>query len=86
MNRRFFLGAAAGSVAASQVDRLRGAVLGTGNRGTYHVKAFKEHGAVVAAVCDVYEPHLRRAVSHASPGARGYEDSRTVLEAKSLDF
>ncbi|MCP5111908.1 MAG: Gfo/Idh/MocA family oxidoreductase, partial [bacterium] len=87
MNRRFFLGAAAAApVAASQTDRLRGAILGVGNRGTYHVKAFKEHGAIVAAVCDVYETHLQRAVSLASPGAKGYEDYRKVLEDKSLDF
>ena len=87
MNRRSFLGAAAAApVAGSQTDRPRGAILGVGNRGAYHVEAFKEHGAIVAAVCDVYEPHLQRAVSLASPGAKGYEDYRRVLEDKSLDF
>lgn len=87
MNRRVFLGAAAaGPLYAGPNDRLRGAVLGVGNRGTFHVEAFKEHGAEVMAVCDVYEPHLERALAKASPGAKGYEDYREILDDPSIDF
>jgi predicted dehydrogenase len=47
--------------------------------------AFKELGAEMAAVCDVYEPHLANGLKAASTGAKGYEDYRKLLEDRSID-
>jgi len=66
-------------------DRIRCATVGTGARGGYLTRTFKEQGAEMAAVCDVYENHLRKALAAASDGARAYEDYRRLLEDKSID-
>jgi predicted dehydrogenase len=85
--RRTFLASTAAS--AAQVpganERVRAAVVGTGGRGMLHVETFKELGAQVAAVCDVYEPNLERGLKAASPGAKPYTDHRALLDDKSLD-
>ena len=71
-NRRTFL-AAAGAAAAAHAagDRIRTGVIGAGGRGQYHVAQFKEVGAEVAAICDVYEPNLNAGLKAASTGAKG---------------
>jgi len=66
-------------------DRIRCATIGTGGRGTYLTKQFVAQGAEVAAVCDVYEPHVQQGLKEASPGATAYEDYRRLLEDKSID-
>jgi len=87
MQRRNFLMA----TAAAQVgilganDRIRAGIIGAGGRGRYLIGQFKEVGAEVAAVCDVYEPNLQAGTKEASSGARPFRDYRRLLDEKSLD-
>lgn len=69
----------------SAADRIRIGTIGTGGRGRYLTAQFKEHGAEMAAVCDVYEPNLQKGLRLASPGASGHSDYRRLLEDKSID-
>jgi len=87
MERRTFLigSAVAGARLRGAHDRIRAAIIGAGNRGTYLIAQFKEVGAEVAAVCDVYEPHLRQGLEEASTGAKGYDNHKRLLEDKSID-
>lgn len=82
--RRSLLPAAASSLLPA-ADRPRLAVIGAGGRGRYLTPLFREYGAEVTAVADVYEPHLRRGLQAASAGARGYADYRRLLDDKSID-
>jgi predicted dehydrogenase len=86
MDRRGFLGAAA---AVPQVlaanERPRVGLIGAGVRGRLLAVEFKELGAEVAAVCDVYEPNLQAGLKAASSGARAHRDYRRLLEDASLD-
>jgi predicted dehydrogenase len=84
-NRRSFLIAGAGVVAMAAGDRIRAGIIGTGGRGQYHVAQFKEVGAEMAAVCDVYEPNLQAGLKAASTGAKPYTNYKKLLEDKSLD-
>ncbi len=86
MDRRRFLGTAAAVpqfVAAN--ERLRAGLIGAGLRGRLLAAEFKELGAEVAAVCDVYEPNLQAGLKAAPSGARAYRDYRGLLEDPSLD-
>lgn len=87
MQRRTFLM----TTAAAQMrilganDRLRAGIIGSGGRGRYLIGQFKEVGAELAAVCDVYEPNLQAGVKEASTGARSFRDYRRLLDEKSID-
>jgi predicted dehydrogenase len=60
--------------------------IGTGGMGTGLVNTFKNFPEVeIAAVCDVYEPHLRRAQSAAGGAPEAYHDFRKVLDRKDVD-
>src|SRR4051794_230806 len=60
--------------------------IGVGGMGTGLLKIFKGFPDVrVAAVCDVYEPHLRRAQSEADGKPEAYSDFRKLLDRKDLD-
>jgi predicted dehydrogenase len=92
MERRQFLQTSAGVLTAASFSRIAGAadrirvgLIGSGGRGQYLGGIFKELGADVAAVCDVYEPRLQEGLKLASTGAKGYEDYRKLLDDKSLD-
>jgi predicted dehydrogenase len=90
VNRRTFVTAGAGVAAmGSRIlganDRVNAGVIGTGGRGRYLTGQFKELGVNVAAVCDVYQPHLEAGLKDASTGARSYRDYRRLLDDKSLD-
>jgi predicted dehydrogenase len=86
VQRRAFLStAAAGTAAFAASDRVRAAVVGAGGRGKLLTAEFKEIGAEVAAVCDVYQPNLESGLKVASTGAKAYTDYRKLLEDKSLD-
>lgn len=74
-------GAAARALAA---DRPRIGVIGSGGRGRLLTAEFKEIGAEMAAVCDVYQPNLDAGLKAASTGAKPYSDYRRLLEDKSL--
>ena len=60
-------------------------LIGAGVRGRLLAVEFKELGAEVAAVCDVYEPNLQAGLKAASSGARAHRDYRRLLEDASLD-
>jgi predicted dehydrogenase len=75
----------AGGQIAGANDRPRLATIGTGGRGTYLTEQFREHGAEMAAVCDVYERHLENGRRAASPGASAHFDYRRVLDDKTID-
>ena len=87
MKRRSFLLASAASQVRIQGanDRLRAGIIGAGGRGRYLIGQFKEQGAEVAAVCDIYEPNLQAGLKEASTGARPFGDYRRLLDDKSLE-
>ena len=87
MNRRTFLAATASSAARvlGANDRIRGAVIGAGGRGRYLTQQFKEIGVEMAAVCDVYEPNLRKGLEVAATTAQGYANYERLLEDQSID-
>jgi predicted dehydrogenase len=84
MQRRTFL---AGSLAGPLVADapLRVGVIGAGGRGQYLIEQFKEIGASIAAVCDVYEPNLKRGIASASTGVSSFHDYRKLLDDRSLE-
>lgn len=86
MDRRTFLLASAvsGSLVLGANDRIRAGVIGSGGRGRLLATTFKELGVEVAAVCDVYAPHLEAGLQAASPGARAYDNYKRLLEDKSI--
>jgi predicted dehydrogenase len=83
-NRRDFL--VAGSVALAQGanEFISVGVIGAGGRGKYHIAQFKEVGAKVDAVCDIYEPNLEAGLKLANTGAKPYRNYKKMLEDKSL--
>jgi predicted dehydrogenase len=95
MTRREGLWTAAGTaVAYSRLmganNRLRGALVGCGNRGVnaHLVQAAAQPDIEIVAACDVYKPNLDRALSKiatTSSKPQGYGDYRRVLERKDID-
>lgn len=86
MNRRTFAATAAtAALLPGAATGPRTAIIGSGGRGRYLIGEFKEVGAEVAAVCDVYEPNLAEGLKAASTGARPYTDYRRVLDDKSVE-
>jgi predicted dehydrogenase len=60
--------------------------IGMGRQGQFNLKTFKTHADVeVAAVCDVYEPHLKAALAITEGKAKPVKDFRNVLEMKEID-
>src|SRR4051812_33453332 len=84
MQRRTFLAASSLATPLFADDTLRVGVIGAGGRGRYLIDQFKEVGAQVAAVCDVYEPNLKRGLAGANTGAASFTDYRRLLDDKSL--
>ena len=88
IDRRAFMHRAAGAGAAVSIslagpltrqvqganDRVRVGVIGTGRQGVSNLKAFKEQGAEIAAVCDVYAANLQKGKEAAGEGATTYTD------------
>lgn len=65
-------------------DTLTRAVIGVGGMGLAHLRY---PGAVLRAVCDVDEAHLRRALELAAdPTVKGYRDFREVLARPDIDI
>jgi predicted dehydrogenase len=60
-------------------------VIGSGGRGRLLTREFREVGAVIPAVCDVYEPNLQEGLKAASTGAVAHSDYRRLLDDKSLE-
>ena len=92
MQRRHFvqlsgaygLGTAALGAQNPQNEGIRVGIIGSGGRGSYLTAQFKEVGAEMAAVCDVYEANLQRGLAAASTGAKSYTDYRKMLDDSSL--
>jgi predicted dehydrogenase len=86
MERRLFTPTA---ISAARVwgagERVRVGIIGAGGRGKYLTGEFKEIGAEMAAVADVYEPNLNAGLKVSSTGAKGYDNYNKLLEDKSLD-
>jgi predicted dehydrogenase len=60
--------------------------IGVGGQGRSLINVFKNLPDVaIAAVCDVYEPHLRQAQSSAGGTPETYSDFRKVLDRKDID-
>jgi predicted dehydrogenase len=73
-------------VKVAPADKIVLAFIGVGGMGTGLVNRFREFPDVeIAAVCDVYEPHLRRAQKAAGEKTETYADFRRVLDRKDLD-
>ncbi len=83
--RSLLLGAAAVRGMMGANDRIRTGIIGAGGRGKYLTGQFKEIGAEMAAVCDIYEPNLQGGLKEASTGAKAYHDYRKLLDDKSID-
>jgi predicted dehydrogenase len=86
MQRRTFVATA---LAAQRIhganERLRVGVIGAGGRGRFLTGEFKEVGAEMAAVCDVYEGNLQAGLKVANTGAKEFNNYKRLLEDKSLD-
>ena len=91
IRRRTFLlaGSALATPLAWPQGSVRVGVIGSGSRGTFVMGVFQKDPAVrVAAICDVYEPNLERAVSAAAK-AQGaspkvYRNYKQLLEDKEI--
>jgi predicted dehydrogenase len=71
---------------AAPSTKKRLAFIGVGNRGSQLLRAFQTHGDVdVVAVCDIYEPYLRRARERLGTRTETYDDFRRVLDRKDVD-
>src|SRR5438477_4572125 len=67
-------------------DRVRIGLLGCGGRGTYVSRQAKEFGNVeIAALADIYEPHIDRAGQQLNPAAPAHHDFRQLLDRPDID-
>lgn len=97
IERRDFIktGIAAGAVLAGANtnvlganDRIRIALIGAGRQGRGVMRTFARNADVqVVAVCDVYEPHIGRAIQDGKldSSVKTYSDYRKALESKDVD-
>ncbi len=65
-------------------DSVRVGLIGAGGRGRLLTAEFKEVGATVGAVCDVYQANLDAGLKAASTGAAAFRDYRRLLEDKAV--
>lgn len=92
MNRRTFFLTGAGAMmahAAPPSDVIRVGLIGAGGRGVFDMTVFQKDPSVrVAAICDVYEPHLERGLSVAAKNgspAKSYRNYKQLLADKNVD-
>ena len=87
LNRREFVLAAGVATAASAAsNQIVYGVIGTGAQGCYllgHMAGLQ--GCRCAAVCDTYEPNLRKGVAAAGTKPQAYADYRDLLARKDID-
>jgi len=99
-NRRDFLksvtltaGITSAAVSAPAISRAKGAndriqlgFIGTGRMGLGNISTQKDTKQVdIVAVCDVYEPNLKKALDMTEGKAQAYKDFRKLLERKDID-
>ena len=93
MNRRDFLGATAGTLAASALspamaasDRVNLGIIGPGSRGQEVMRSFlRVPGVRFTALCDVYEPRFAQARKITGEQTPVYKDFRQMLDRKDID-
>jgi predicted dehydrogenase len=91
MNRRTFLlgsATAAGALSAqTTTDKIRTAVIGTGNRGSYLLEGvLLQPGATVVALSDIKPDRLDKAATAAGrDNPKTYSDWRAVIDRKDID-
>src|SRR5581483_1962567 len=74
------------TMSPSANDTIRLGFIGVAGRGYGHLDWFGKHPDVqIAAVCDVHQPHLERAIAKTEGKAQGYHDYRKLLENKDID-
>ena len=88
--RHLFTAAAAAAASYRRIwganDRVAVGIIGTGNRGgQIWEQALAQSDTDPVAVCDVYEPHLEKALSAAKGQAKAYRDFRDLLDHKPMD-
>ncbi|MEZ5400723.1 MAG: Gfo/Idh/MocA family oxidoreductase [Bryobacteraceae bacterium] len=93
--RRDFLRKSAGAALTTSLftgrvkganDRVRAAFIGMGRMGRGNMNAaMKQDNLEIAAVCDVYKPHLDQAVAMTEGKAKGIKDFREILADKTID-
>src|SRR5262249_40132541 len=93
--RRDFLKAAAAAALTTNLftgslkganDKTTVAVIGMGRMGMTNLgAAMKQENTVITHVCDVYTPHLEKAVAATNGQAKGVRDFREILADKSID-
>lgn len=66
-------------------DSIRVGIIGAGGRGRYLTGQFKEIGAQMSAVCDIYAPNLQAGLKEANTGAKSFHDYRKLLDDKAID-
>lgn len=81
---------ASGAALAAPSDRLRVAFIGVGNQGTGRLRGFLKHADVqVAALCDLDDTYLQRAVKIVKDAGQGepvvVKDYRRLLDRKDID-
>ena len=71
----------------SAAEKITLGIIGTGGRGCHLMRTGinKIPEVTVAAVCDLYEPHLERGKEYAGEQAEMYHDYRKLLDRKDLD-
>lgn len=90
MDRRSFLLASGVAFGAPPSDHVVLGVIGSGGRGTFVMGVFQKNSGVrVAAICDVYEPNLERALSEAKKAGgeapRAYRNYKDLLDDKDIN-
>jgi predicted dehydrogenase len=67
-------------------DRIRVGMIGVGNFGNANLRQFLSHKDVeVAAICDVSQTAIDKAIESTGGKAKGYRDFRRVLDDKEID-
>src|SRR3954463_12511498 len=95
IDRRTFVASASGLALGTRMpgiaaqganDRVRVAVIGTGNRARGLMTLLKRlPGNEMIAVCDVYEPNLLKAAEITGPTAVKVSDYRRILDNREID-
>jgi len=95
MTRRDFVKTTAALATASVVattpataagNRIRLGIIGTGNRGTQLIAAaLPNEDAEFVAACDVFDPHIDKAIEKIGKKIDTYKDYRKLLDRKDID-
>src|SRR5437764_11839743 len=99
MNRRDFIGGAAGVLGAASLlvgdeqakavapsDRVNLAIIGAGSRGQQLMRTFlRIPGVRFAGICDIYEPRFAEARKITAENTPVYGDHRELLQAHDID-